>query len=187
MILSEDSLEAANSSMPAISIRACQNEDLDELIRLGRQTFYETFHAVNTPENMQAYLDSAFDPERIAAELNDPGIRYDFLFKGAELAGYVKLNLPGSQTDHNDPESLEIERIYVRREFQGQGLGRALIEHALRFARQAGMKTAWLGVWQENTAAIGFYQRMGFQTFATHDFWLGDERQTDDLMQLELN
>lgn len=186
MSISEDSLETTDAAMPAISVRACRIGDLDELLRLGRKTFTETFQAMNTPENMQAYLDSAFDPERIAAELAGEGSRYVFLYRGADLAGYLKLNWPGSQSDQDDPQALEIERIYVQKEFQGQGLGRVLIEKALQVAREAGMPRVWLGVWQENRAAIGFYLRMGFTTFASHDFWLGDERQTDDLMRLEL-
>ena len=177
---------AANSPRPGLLIRTCGPNDLEVLLALGRQTFYDTFHAMNTPENMQAYLDASFAPERIAAELADPGIQYFFLYLGAALAGYIKLNKPGCQTDDQSPDSLEIERIYVQRDFQGRGLGRVLVDKALEVARQEGLKSVWLGVWQENTAAIGFYRRMGFRAFATHSFYLGDEHQTDDLMRIEI-
>jgi len=175
-----------NSNQPGAVIRVCGPEDLESLVALGRQTFYDTFHTMNTPENMQAYLDSAFDPETIAAELDNPGIQYYYLYLGQTLVGYLKLNWPGFQTDCNDPDSLEIERIYVLKSYQGCGFGRMLVNKSLDIARQSGMKSVWLGVWQKNTAAIGFYRRMGFKTFATHHFTLGAEHQTDDLMRLEL-
>ncbi len=87
------------------------------------------------------------------------------------------------QTDVNDPDSLEIERIYVRGPFQGQGRGKKLMEHALETARGRGKKYVWLGVWERNAAAIAFYTRQGFVPAGTHSFRMGDELQSDLIMK----
>ena len=39
-----------------ISLKLCGIEDLDTLRELSIRTYYETFAALNTPENMQEYL-----------------------------------------------------------------------------------------------------------------------------------
>jgi ribosomal protein S18 acetylase RimI-like enzyme len=179
-------MEVPKSAQPALLLRACTTADLEALVEISFQTFDETFRPLNSPETIQAYLESAFSTEQIAAELAEPRSRFYFLYQGPELAGYLKLNEAGAQTDMNEPGSIEIERIYVRREFQGQGLGRFLMDQAVGIARQFGAKSLWLGVWQKNTGAIGFYRRMGFQTFASHTFVMGEEQQTDDLMRLEI-
>ena len=45
--------------------RQCAMKDLTVLQSLSRKTFFETFADVNTSENMTAYLDKAFAPEKL--------------------------------------------------------------------------------------------------------------------------
>ncbi len=173
-------------SKAGLELRAGGPDDLDTLLPFARRTFDETFRALNDPEHFEAYLEAAFAPEKFAAELANPGSQFHLLYANGKLAGYLKLNQAGAQTDLNDPDSLEIERIYVASEFQGRGLGRVLMESAIALARRAGKRYLWLGVWQQNTPAIAFYGRMGFKPFATHTFLMGSDPQTDDLMRLEI-
>lgn len=53
-----------------------------------------------------------------------------------EIDGYLKLNKALAQTDIHDKVSVEIERIYVRRKFQGQGFGMYLMENVIQIALQ---------------------------------------------------
>ena len=109
-----------------------------------------------------------------------------FLYSDEKLAGYLKLNEGGAQTDLGDPAGLEVERIYVLRDFQGLGMGRALIEKALELARRKKKGFVWLGVWEKNENAIAFYKKMGFRKTGTHPFVMGTERQTDHIMRREV-
>jgi hypothetical protein len=43
----------------------------------------------------------------------------------------------------------------------------------------------WLGVWEENHRALKFYLKMVF-LYLTNMFILGDDKQTDLLMKLEI-
>ena len=54
---------------------------------------------------------------------------------------------------------------------RGQGIGKALISHALRFSRQAGVREVWLQVKRENEAAIHMYQQLGFRQDHSLDIW----------------
>ena len=58
-----------------ISLRQCRMADIDELRTLSIQTYYETFAAFNTPENMEEYLNRAFDREKLRRELSDKNSR----------------------------------------------------------------------------------------------------------------
>ena len=102
------------------------------------------------------------------------------------IAGYLKLNEASSQTDINDSDSLEIERIYVVSEYQGTGLGDFLIEKAIQKAIERNKKYAWLGVWEKNQKAIRFYQKNGFYEIGTHLFCMGNDEQTDYIMRKDL-
>ena len=102
----------------SIVFRKCTCSDLTELKDFSRKTYFETFSDMNTPENMAAYLDKAFDEERLRFELSDPNSSFYFLYLDNTLAGYLKLNESIAQTDVHDAESLEIERIYIDKKFQ---------------------------------------------------------------------
>lgn len=170
-----------------IFLKPCIMEDIDELRRLSIQTYHETFSAFNTPENMEEYLRCAFDREKLRKELEDKNSLFFFLLSGEKLAGYLKVNEAPSQTDVNDPASLEIERIYVSGEFQGEGLGRYLMEQAISMAVERKKKYVWLGVWEKNEKAICFYKRNGFYQIGTHSFVMGDDEQTDHIMRKDLS
>jgi len=170
-----------------IFLKPCIMEDIDELRRLSIQTYHETFSAFNTPENMEKYLRCAFDREKLCRELSDKNSMFFFLLSGEKLAGYLKVNEAPSQTDVNDPASLEIERIYVSGEFQGEGLGRYLMEQAISMAVERKKKYVWLGVWEKNEKAIRFYKRNGFCKIGTHSFVMGDDVQTDHIMRKDLS
>lgn len=169
-----------------IRLRLCTAEDADILRKLSIETYYETFAPVNTPENMEAYLNRAFDIDKLRRELNDKNSTFFLLYSDEELAGYLKVNEAPSQTDINDEESLEIERIYVLGKFQGKGLGGYLMEQALGIAAKQKKKYAWLGVWEKNEKALRFYKKKGFYKIGTHPFFMGDDEQTDYIMRKDL-
>lgn len=168
------------------TLRKCDLDDLMAIKAIGMQTYEDTFRALNTPENMQAYLDSAFNTEQLEGELSNPDSTFFFLFVDKHLAGYMKLNEAEAQSDLKDPVALEIERIYIKKEFQGHGLGKTLMQHALQIAREKKKQYAWLGVWELNTNAIAFYEKMGFYKAGTHGFVMGDDHQTDFIMKIIL-
>lgn len=102
-------------------------------------------------------------------------------------AGYIKLRIPFEQhASLKDKRSIELERIYVKENLHGTGLGYKLIQHATEFAGSEGYNVLWLGVWNQNKKAIKFYQKCGFEIFGEHKFILGTEEQIDYLMKKEL-
>ena len=168
------------------TFRPCVLEDALILRDFSIKTFSETFSHLNTPETMKAYLDESFNINKIRGELLNVNSHFYFLCSDGKLAGYLKLNNYPAQTDINDQQSLEIERIYVAKEFQGEGFGRLLMEKAIDIAKMQKKSYLWLGVWEKNEKAIGFYEKSGFSAVGTHSFIMGEEEQTDFVMRRNL-
>ena len=141
---------------------------------------------MNTPSNMRAYLEKAFDISKLRDELSNSGSLFYFLYAYEELAGYIKLNEYTAQTDIHDPQSIEIERIYVTKEFQGKGLGGILLNKAIDIANTRKKSYIWLGVWEKNDKALLFYKRNGFYFIDKHSFFMGEEEQTDFILRKDL-
>ena len=112
--------------MESIEIKRVTLNDIDQLQEIGKQTFYETFSAGNTEENMNQYLEEGFAFEKLTAELNDSNSETYFATLDDKVIGYLKLNFGQSQTELQDDKALEIERIYVLKEFHGKNVGQIL-------------------------------------------------------------
>ncbi|MDD5370547.1 MAG: GNAT family N-acetyltransferase [Anaerolineaceae bacterium] len=168
---------------PTITIRRALPADAELLARMGRQTFFDSFAADNTPENMAAYLDSAFSPKIQAAELADP--HSTFLIAEVEEipVGYARLFAGPPPEAVTAPGPVELVRIYAVKDWIGRGVGAALMQACLEEAAYQDYRTIWLGVWQRNPRALAFYEKWGFERAGTHTFQLGNEAQTDWIMQ----
>lgn len=173
--------------MDNIIIKPVTISDLSQLQKISKQTFFDTFSAVNTPENMAKYLEENLSVEKLTAELNDEHSEFYFALLDNIIIGYLKLNFGKAQTELKDSKSLEIERIYVLKEFHGKKVGQLLYEKAMEVARKKNADYVWLGVWEENHRALNFYRKNGFAEFDKHIFRLGDDEQTDIMMKLPLN
>jgi len=169
--------------MENIEIKKVTLSDINLLQEIGRQTFYETFSSGNTEENMQKYLEEGFSEEKLTSELNNDYSEFHFAVFNDRVVGYLKLNFGSSQTELQDNNSLEIERIYVLQEYHGKKVGQVLYEKAMQVAEDKKANYVWLGVWEENPRAIRFYQKNGFVEFDQHIFRLGDDEQTDIMMK----
>jgi len=170
----------------ALSYRRCTALDLQTLADLSSETFIAAFQAANDPADFKEYIDRAFHPVTLEKELHTPGTQFYFVLEGNRIVGYFKLNQDGAQTELQDAESMELERIYVLKAFQGKGLGAQILQEVIHLARQADKKYLWLGVWEHNPGAIRFYLRQNFQKFGEHPYYIGSDKQTDWLLRLEL-
>jgi len=173
--------------MEDIIIMLATQADLKKLQKIARQTFYEAFADENTEEDMQKYLDESFNDEKLLEELINPDSVFYLASLNNNVIGYIKLNYGQAQTDLKDNKSLEIERIYVLREYHGKKVAQILYNKALKIAQQANMDYLWLGVWEKNPRAINFYKKNGFIEFDKHLFVLGNDVQTDIMMKLLLS
>ncbi len=165
-----------------INIRQCTFEDLYKLQEISYETFNETFKHQNSPENMNAYLEKAFNVKQLEKELSNVSSQFHFVYFHNEIAGYLKVNTNDAQSEEMDDDSLEIERIYIKSEFQKLGLGKYLLDKAMEIAIEQNKQKVWLGVWEKNENAIAFYQKMGFVQTGIHSFYMGNEEQTDFIM-----
>jgi len=168
--------------MEAIELKRATVDDVEQLQFIGRQTFKETFSSSNTQEDMSTYLEESFSREKLIEELQSESHFYLAIHQN-RVIGYLKVNLGRSQTELKQDRAVEIERIYVLKEYHGKKVGQVLYDKAIEIADQACAEYVWLGVWEENPRAIQFYRKNGFEAFDKHIFKLGHDEQTDIMMK----
>ncbi len=73
---------------------------------------------------------------------------------------------PGAQWIH-------IDQMSVEKDFQGQGVGKALIAEVVRIGRERGAARLTLNVWDDNEGAVSFYEHLGLRPFRRDmELWL---------------
>ena len=158
-------------------IRRATPADAEALSSLSRTCFTQTFGHLYDPADLETFLDEAYSPTVLRAELADPDRATWLLVEDSPdeaLIGYVTAcpaHLP-----HPDvaPGDGEIQRLYILQGHQGGGRGTALLNTALEWLERDGPRTLWIGVWSENNGAQRFYARHGFEIVGEYSFMVGD-------------
>ena len=161
-------------------------DDLQELKEISRSTFYDAFAGQNNPDDLHSYLNSAFSEESLKNELLEPRSEFYFAKLQDKTVGYFKINFKNAQTDFQKDDEVELERIYVIREHQNQKIGQTMLDAAIEMGIQRKMRYLWLSVWEKNEKAIRFYRKNRFEFNGEHDFWVGNDQQTDRIMKIRL-
>jgi ribosomal protein S18 acetylase RimI-like enzyme len=174
--------------MNGARIRRATTDDAGILADLGARLFEQTFGPANTPEDMQAYLATAFSPDVQRTEIADPDRAAFLAFDEAGLAiGYAMVRRGSRASGVVGERPVEVQRIYADRSFHGSGLGTALMNSCIDQARAWEGDVLWLGVWRENPRAIKFYERTGFSVVGVQEFMLGRDLQHDFVMARPLS
>jgi len=79
------------------------------------------------------------------------------------VPAYAGLSLVGHGAG---PDEMYVESLAVRADCRGQGIGRALLQHAFVLARDEGLAAVSLDVVDTNTGACRLYERAGFRAVA---------------------
>jgi ribosomal protein S18 acetylase RimI-like enzyme len=165
-----------------ISIRRATPDDASLIANIGARTFEASFRADNRLEDMERYLSLSFSKAHIAAQLADPSSIFLLAYEECKAVGYVMLRASKKPISVTGTKPVELVRFYVEEEIIGKGYGSALMNSCLEEAKKNGYRTIWLGVWEKNLRAIGFYEKWGFTKVGTKSFVLGSDLQNDHIM-----
>jgi len=93
------------------------------------------------------------------------GADLDIATGDGDLVGFVTTEVEEAPTVFDRPDRLVVGDIYVREPHRGTGLARRLVDRAAERAREAGCAELVLDVDVDNERALGFYEKLGFETY----------------------
>jgi GNAT superfamily N-acetyltransferase len=170
-----------------IRLRIAGAADAELVTDLARRTFYDSFAAYNTEENMRIYMNEQFTREKQLAEVGASGRIFVLAYSGDEPVGYASLRETEERPRGLEGQkAIEIVQLYSEQRMIGRGVGAALMRACLDLAREGGCEWVWLGVWEHNARAQAFYSKWGFERFGEHIFIVGLDAQTDWWMRKKL-
>ncbi|WAT16737.1 N-acetyltransferase [Aurantiacibacter sp. MUD11] len=170
-------------------LRPASLDDAENLARLGRESFCHAFEHLYRAEDLAAFLEEAYSVEAVAREIADPGIVHQLTedSPGSGLTAFIKTRLESPYAEHSEARKpFGLGQLYTDPARTGEGLGAALMDWCLNFARSRGCDAVQLSVWSENYGAQRFYQRYGFGKIADIEFWVGEQCDHEFLYELRL-
>jgi ribosomal protein S18 acetylase RimI-like enzyme len=160
-----------------MTIRFANTADVSIISYLSEKTFIETYWGTDTDENILSHVANSFNIEKILEEIVDIQLNHYLIVedKYGKAIGYARIRYNQSlkPVTLQSEKTLEIARIYVLKEFQGQKIGKFLLEYIENFAKLQSFDSMWLCVWKENHGAIRFYQNHGLEITGEYIFKLG--------------
>ena len=134
-------------------IRTIQPEDNPALAVIVRNTLAE--FGANKPGTV--YFDPTTDA--LYELFQQPRSIYYVALQNDTIAGGAGIY----PSDGLSADTCELVKMYLVPHARGKGLGKLLIEHALRFAQQAGYKNVYLETMPELKQAVTVYEKFDFR------------------------
>ncbi len=171
---------------PPLYVRDAGRHDVDALSEVGTDSFLTAYAGTSEPQALEVHIEEMFGPANIAAEMAGSDCAYKIALIGETATGLLKLRSAETPAELAARRVIEVQQLYVHSDYQGYGVGRALIDEAVRHARELDYEAIWLQVWTHADWAVPFYERNLFVKIGEIPYHIGDQTYTDWLMVREL-
>jgi ribosomal protein S18 acetylase RimI-like enzyme len=148
-------------------IRRWTLDDLPAVQRVLRETWRDAYGSFIPEVDLDAYFHEHYNLEALRQLFGTEGVDGLVAQVDDEVVGIAR-------TAFNAEEMrFTVASLYVLPTYQGKGIGSELLAHAERLALACGADVIWLGVMEQNTPALQWYQRIGFTFVEMAPFVMG--------------
>lgn len=158
------------AAQPAPQIRPATSDDVPRLKEIGVLGWETTYHEYVSPENRAAYLAGPFwSLERLTTIVSDQSC-LAVLAEGThnQASGFLTI-------EPVEDDIVELTRFYVDPSTRGGGIGAALFDAGLAWARDHGARSMLVNVFADNHGGRRFYERAGFTLTRLEPYAIGDQ------------
>jgi ribosomal protein S18 acetylase RimI-like enzyme len=163
----------AESRHDKIILRPARPEDAASLAALSIEVWVGTYLRQGVNDLFASYIFSELTPERFLSLQQQPRETVIVSQNVEGIDGFIRIS-EGPMPPAGTGSAVEIATLYVQPRHHGRGLGRALLQAGLQRCAELGAEAPWLATNAQNTAAIAFYQRMGFEISGQTHFRIGE-------------
>ena len=145
-------------------LRELKTEGIHTYIQTGIRAYNDHYRHLWPDGETSPYIRHNFTPEKVAGELQDPGVRNWLVEASGEAVGICKLVFHKKLEAFSSANGLFIEKIYLIGTATGRGYGSTLFKSFETMGREAGLRYAWLEAMQKGPA-LPFYLQNGYRVF----------------------
>ena len=146
--------------IPSVTIREIHNEDIKSLARVHVDCWWETYRNIISESYLQnlKYTDRQEMWEKlIPRRPEDGGTLVVFSEEENDVVGFCDF---GKAREHEHGFGGEVYALYLLRRYQGNGIGRKLLERVKEEFKKRRVDSFYLWVLKDNPTK-GFYEKVG--------------------------
>ncbi|MBI1781413.1 MAG: GNAT family N-acetyltransferase [Sphingobacteriales bacterium] len=165
-------------------IKATVNE-ANDIATTGRQSFYDAFHSIFIrKDELQKYLDTNYDVFKLRNSIENSNNLFFVAYDDDTPIGFAKLKQQSRHQQIQSAKQIELQKIYVLKEYHGTGISQTLLSKVMDAANELQPDIVWLNVHVGNTKARRFYEKNGFSIVGKHYYIIGTQKFEFDLMTI---
>ncbi|NOH96366.1 GNAT family N-acetyltransferase [Vibrio sp. 99-70-13A1] len=143
-----------------LTLRAAQHKDLEQLNELMFELHHH--HHLASPEHFKT-AEEIEQEKSIARYLDDPECIVYVALKGELIVGFVTGHFCELISTVSKPVQMgSIDELYVLPDYRKESIAESLFEKLERTFDDYGVQQVFVEVWDFNSPAKHFYQKMGF-------------------------
>ncbi|WP_375416726.1 GNAT family N-acetyltransferase [uncultured Hymenobacter sp.] len=190
---------SASTSAALPRIQPATLRDIPTIMALAEATWEPTYRFIISKEQLEYMYRVIYTPASLRRQMQDEHHTFLVAYVDERPAGYASFGplpaavptpLPADKaslpTPPAAPKAFKLHKIYVLPSQQGQRLGVRLLEAVEQAAQAAQGRFLELNVNRHNAAALGFYERHGYQQQREEDIPIGPYWMNDFVLRKEL-
>jgi len=168
------------------TIRPTTLADAEILCDLGPRTYIASHGPfITSKDELNNYLRQNYALDVVRGELSNPSLHFFIAFAASgRPVGFLKLRPCALPVPQMQPDSQEIQRLYIDDQMQGKGIGKALMHSAYTLLRDRDIHHVYIGVYEGNAKAIAFYTKLGGILCGQHTFYVGNTGYINPIYQI---
>ena len=144
-----------------ITLHEPRADEADHWAKTGREAYTDHYTHLWPGGDPKPYTSRNFTVEKVAADIRSEGLVHWLLRYKSQPAGICKLDLLRQHPEYFPGNALFLEKLYLKKEFTGMGLGTRILALLCAYARQHRIRALWLEAMQKGPA-LHFYMSNGF-------------------------
>lgn len=149
------------------TIRFWKENDFLVIRKLLGITWLKTYSFI--PEkDLSEHLNRYYSFEQLESLFNDKNYFCYSVENKDEIIGWMKL------FDNQDEGKFYVSSLYVLPNYQGNGIGKELMNIAESKARELKHSDIWIGVMEQNENTLNWYKKLGFNFIKAEPFKMGE-------------
>lgn len=162
-----------------MSIKLILPEQVNVIQDLAYLIWPQTFAEILSPAQIQYMLEWMYNLKTLRDQAEN-GHEFYVFFENEKAIGFIGVESFPTE------DKLKIHKIYVLPDTQGKGVGKRLLQKAIKVAKEKSISNVFLNVNRFNKA-VGFYEKMGFEILYEENIDIGNGYLMEDyVMNLEL-
>lgn len=131
-------------------------EQVKSVAALADEIWHEWFPGIISAEQIDYMVEKFQSEKAVTEQFEKGGYRYYLILKGSTYIGYTAIR-------GDSDGRLFLSKIYIKKEYRGNGYAREVFEFMKEYCRENGFKAIWLTVNKHNDHASAVYEKCGFR------------------------